>query len=83
MPPANPGDLLAIPTTGAYHYSMASNYNRYPRPAVVFAKAGLADVVVERETYANLVARDRIPARLALAGAREIRPHLPAAGNPG
>ncbi len=83
MPQIQPGDLLAIPTTGAYHYSMASNYNRYPRPAVIFVKAGLADIVVERESYANLVARDRIPRRLAQAGAKEIRPHLPAAGNPG
>jgi diaminopimelate decarboxylase len=62
---------------------MASNYNRYPRPAVIFARAGLADVVVERESYANLLARDRVPARLAQTDARDISPHLPAAGNPG
>jgi diaminopimelate decarboxylase len=83
MPQAKPGDTLAIFTTGAYHYSMASNYNRYPRPAVIFARAGLADVVVERESYANLLARDRVPARLAQTDARDISPHLPAAGNPG
>ncbi|NLA07409.1 MAG: diaminopimelate decarboxylase [Firmicutes bacterium] len=82
MPQVKPGDLLALLTTGAYHYSMASNYNRYPRPAVIFAKAGLADIVVERETYANLVARDRMPARLAQVDATGIYPHLPAAGNP-
>ena len=83
MPEAKPGDILAILTTGAYHYSMAGNYNRYPRPAVIFVKEGLADVVVERESYANLLARDRIPARLVQTDARDIGPHLPAAGNPG
>jgi diaminopimelate decarboxylase len=83
LPRIKPGDLLALLTTGAYHYSMASNYNRYPRPTVVFVKAGSADVVVERESLANLIARDRIPPRLARTSARETRPHLPAVGNPG
>ncbi|MGE5586582.1 MAG: diaminopimelate decarboxylase [Bacillota bacterium] len=63
LPRLRPGDLLAVLTTGAYTYSMSSNYNRYPKPAVVFARAGAADVVVARETYQDVVARDRIPAR--------------------
>ncbi len=80
LPQVKPGDLLAIRTTGAYHYSMASNYNRYTRPAVVLVNAGVADLIIERESYANLIARDRIPTRLAQGGTGEIGPHLPAAG---
>lgn len=54
-----PGDLLAVLATGAYNYSMASNYNRFPRPAVVLVRAGAARVIVERETYDDLLAHDR------------------------
>jgi diaminopimelate decarboxylase len=64
LPKVNQGDLLAVSCTGAYNYSMASNYNRIPRPAVVFVKDGQADVVVERETLADLISHDRIPERL-------------------
>lgn len=56
--PLKAGDLLAVPTTGAYGYSMASNYNRNPRPAVVFVEAGAATLVVRRETYQDLIALD-------------------------
>ena len=49
---------------------MASNYNRYPRPAVVLVRDGRADVIVERETYTDLVAHDLVPARLRHASAR-------------
>lgn len=49
------GDLLAVLTTGAYNYSMASNYNRIPRPPVVMVKDGKARLVVRRETYEDLV----------------------------
>ncbi len=52
------GDLLATPTTGAYGYSMASNYNKVPRPAVVFLRAGEARLVVRRETNDDLVRLD-------------------------
>ena len=48
---AQPGDLLIMYSTGAYGYSMASNYNRAGRPAVVFAKDGKARIVLRRETY--------------------------------
>jgi diaminopimelate decarboxylase len=62
LPEPRPGDLLAIFATGAYNYSMASNYNRYPRPPIVFAAGGRARVVVERETLDDLLARDVPPA---------------------
>jgi diaminopimelate decarboxylase len=52
------GDLLVVPVTGAYGHSMASNYNKVPRPAVVFADDGDARVVVRRETYEDLDSRD-------------------------
>lgn len=54
-----PGDVLAVFSTGAYNYSMASHYNRLPKPAVVFCRDGRATVVVERESYADLFAKDR------------------------
>jgi diaminopimelate decarboxylase len=53
------GDVIATPVTGAYGYSMASNYNKMPRPAVVFAENGEATVVIRRETYADLLACDQ------------------------
>jgi len=53
------GDLLATPTTGAYGYSMASNYNKVPRPAVAFLRGGKARVVVARETPEDLVRLDQ------------------------
>jgi diaminopimelate decarboxylase len=52
------GDLLVVPVTGAYGHSMASNYNRVPRPAVVFADEGDAGLVVRRETYEDIDSRD-------------------------
>lgn len=58
LPPVKPADVLAVFSTGAYTYSMASNYNRFPRPAVVLAGGGAARVVVERETYDDLVRKD-------------------------
>ena len=52
------GDVLCTPVTGAYGHTMASNYNKVPRPAVVFVRDGNAHVVVRRETFDDLVARD-------------------------
>jgi diaminopimelate decarboxylase len=52
------GDVLATPVTGAYGHSMGSNYNKIPRPPVVFVKGGEARVVVRRETYDDLLATD-------------------------
>ncbi|WP_159882898.1 diaminopimelate decarboxylase [Paenibacillus puerhi] len=64
LPKASTGDVLAVACTGAYNYSMASNYNRLRRPAVVFVKDGAADVVVERETLGDLVHKDVVPERM-------------------
>ena len=52
------GDLLACLTTGAYHYSMASNYNRIPRPPVVMLNEGDSYLAVKRETIENIVSLD-------------------------
>ena len=52
------GDVLCTPVTGAYGHSMASNYNKVPRPAVVFVSGGTARTVVRRETFADLVRLD-------------------------
>ncbi len=52
------GDIMAVLTTGAYNYSMASNYNRIPRPAAVMVKDGDARVIIKRETYEDLVRND-------------------------
>jgi diaminopimelate decarboxylase len=61
LPLASPGDLLVVFTTGAYHYSMSSNYNRLPRPAVVLVNQGKDDVIVKKETYADVVRNDTVP----------------------
>ena len=53
-----PGDLLAVPATGAYHWAMASNYNYLARPAVVAVRDGVARVIVRGETEADLLSRD-------------------------
>ncbi|MBP3336957.1 MAG: diaminopimelate decarboxylase [Clostridia bacterium] len=55
---AQPGDILAVLTTGAYNYSMASNYNRIPKPAAIFVKDGTSKVVIKRETYADIMKND-------------------------
>jgi diaminopimelate decarboxylase len=65
LPEAKSGDILAVFCTGAYNYSMASNYNRLPRPAVVLVSDGKADLIVQRESYEDLVRLDEIPERLA------------------
>lgn len=54
------GDIVAVTTTGAYCYTMASNYNRMMRPAVVFVKDGKAKVAVKRETLDDLIRNDEI-----------------------
>ncbi len=53
-----PGDILATPVTGAYGYAMASNYNKLPRPAVVFVRDGQARLVIRRETLDDLLRLD-------------------------
>ena len=58
LPDPRPGDLIAIPVTGAYGHAMANNYNAIPRPPVIFCSDGEARVVVRRETYEDLALRD-------------------------
>ncbi len=58
LQPVEPGDILAVLSTGAYNYSMASNYNRIPRLPVVFVKNGKAREVIKRETYDQLIESD-------------------------
>lgn len=58
LPEVKPGDIIVMLDTGAYGYSMASNYNRNPRPAVVFAEDGQAKLVVKRESLEDLVHLD-------------------------
>lgn len=55
---AQPGDIIAVLSTGAYNYSMASNYNRIPKPPVVMVKDGKSRTVVKRETYEDLIKND-------------------------
>ncbi|KGE17881.1 diaminopimelate decarboxylase [Paenibacillus wynnii] len=65
LPEAESGDLLAVACTGAYNYSMASNYNRIRRPAVVFVQNGRSDLVVRRESHSDIIANDIVPERIA------------------
>ena len=58
LPALDPGDLVAVPSSGAYAPSMASNYNLNPRPAVIMVKDGDARVIRRRETYEDLMALD-------------------------
>ncbi|QHI72407.1 diaminopimelate decarboxylase [Aminipila terrae] len=58
LPKAESGDTLAVFSTGAYCYSMASNYNKIPRPAVVMVKDGKDRLIVKRETYDDLISRE-------------------------
>ena len=58
VPKLESGDILAVLSTGAYNYSMASNYNRIPRPAAVMIKEGADRLIVRRETYEDLLARE-------------------------
>ncbi|XPM61014.2 MAG: diaminopimelate decarboxylase family protein [Leptolyngbya sp. IPPAS B-1204] len=64
LPETQPGDVLVVMATGAYNYSMASNYNRLPRPAAVLVNAGEASLILQRETYQDLIRQDCLPERL-------------------
>ncbi|MEA2125574.1 MAG: diaminopimelate decarboxylase [Solirubrobacteraceae bacterium] len=59
LPAPRRGDVLVTPATGAYGHAMANNYNGIPRPPVIFCRDGDARVVVRRETYEDLTARDQ------------------------
>src|SRR6185437_11069081 len=58
IPAVRLGDVLAVQSTGAYNYAMASNYNRFAKPACVFVKDGKADLVSRRETLDDIVRLD-------------------------
>ena len=58
LPDPRPGDVLVLPTSGAYQHALANNYNGALRPPVVFCRRGEPRVVVRRETYEDLMARD-------------------------
>ena len=59
LPDPRPGDLIAVPVTGAYHASMASTYNAFGRPAAVLVDDGAATEITRRETSDDLLARER------------------------
>lgn len=64
LPAAEPHDILAIASTGAYGYSMANNYNRLLKPAMVLVNKGESSLIVKRETYDDLLRNDVMPDRL-------------------
>jgi len=64
LPKTEPGDIFVVMSTGAYNYSMASNYNRLPRPAAVLVNEGEAYLILQRETNEDLIRQDRLPQRL-------------------
>ncbi|MGF1494978.1 MAG: diaminopimelate decarboxylase [Microcoleaceae cyanobacterium] len=64
LPTCQAGDVLVVTATGAYNYSMASNYNRLPRPAALLVNQGESQVILQRENYQDLIRQDRLPARL-------------------
>lgn len=64
LPDPKAGDILAVFATGAYNYSMSSNYNRLPKPAMILVNEDQADIIVKRETYEDIIRNDIIPERL-------------------
>jgi diaminopimelate decarboxylase len=64
LPLSKPGDVLVVLATGAYNASMASNYNRIPRPAAVLVADGRAELVQRRERPDELLRYDVLPERL-------------------
>lgn len=58
LPKIESGDIIAVFSTGAYHYSMASNYNKIPKPAVVMVNKGNSRIIIKRETYDDLIRYD-------------------------
>jgi diaminopimelate decarboxylase len=67
LPDVQSGDILVVMGTGAYNYSMASNYNRLPRPAAVLVNNGEVSLILKRETYSDLIRQDILPERLGHA----------------
>lgn len=67
LPATESGDILVVMGTGAYNYSMSSNYNRLPRPAAVLVGNGEASLILQRESYQDLIRQDCLPERLKKA----------------
>ncbi|WP_366922397.1 diaminopimelate decarboxylase [Metallumcola ferriviriculae] len=65
LPQTEAGDLMLMPCTGAYGYSMANNYNRLTKPGAVLVKDGQAELIIKAETYQDLIRNDVMPERLA------------------
>src|SRR5574344_384181 len=64
LPEVEEGDILCVFNTGAYNYSMASNYNRFQRPAAVLVNNSHSDIIINRETLDDIISHDVIPSRL-------------------
>ncbi len=64
LPPLEAGDIICVFNTGAYNYSMASNYNRVEKPAMVLVNNSHSDIIIYRETLDDLISKDCIPDRL-------------------
>lgn len=64
LPEIEEGDILCVYNTGAYNYSMSSNYNRVQKPAMVLVNDGLDDIIIKRESLKDLIEHDVIPDRL-------------------
>ena len=64
LPKVQSGDVLAVLSTGAYNYSMASNYNRNKIPPVILVNEGNAEYIVKPQTYEDIIRNDLIPERL-------------------
>ena len=64
LPEPEEGDILCVYNTGAYNYSMASNYNRVPKAAAVLVNNSQSDIIINRETLDDLISHDIIPDRL-------------------
>lgn len=65
LPKLDEGDILCVYNTGAYNYSMASNYNKVSKPAMVLVNNSQSDIIINRETLDDLIANEVIPDRLA------------------
>lgn len=64
LPELEEGDILCVFNTGAYNYSMASNYNRFLKPAMVLVNNSQSDIIVKRESFEDLISHDVVPERL-------------------
>ena len=64
LPNPEEGDVLCVYNTGAYNYSMASNYNRVQKPAMVLVNDSQSDIIVKRESLDDIISHDVIPERM-------------------